>query len=332
MWGSGWIGQLKRAAWGLGGFAKHALGATYDLATADLESSGDEWNKMLAGLSNFFGGTKRVLGPVGDGIAWAMQKNQELYSAGVSRPLSTLITAGSLADSKIWRQQQGRNGFTIMFDPDTWKKAWTIAHHRSPGQALILTGSSDIMDPNEVQDYQRGFWFHLLSGSADAVFSLQLDPLGKAGDIVKAAGATKATRSLPEHLSAMGATREVDRAARAEAPSNTRALPQGGPTPDFEFANPRTAPPEDMSLPTTPALEQGGPMPNWRFGQRPEPPTIPGEVEPMGPGRQLTDYISAPKSPIRKTLEWAENKVARLNNPDLAAKAIEKHPMLRESP
>lgn len=296
MWGSGWVDQLKRATLGLGGFVKHGMGAVVDLATADIPGSSDQFNQMMSGLGNFLGGAKGTLGWGGDAIAWTMQKDQELYSHYVSRPIATALTAGSLADSQRWKTQTGDNGFSVMFDTDTWKQAWSIAKHRSPGQALILSGTHDIMDANEVNGYQRGFWFNLLSGSADALISMEYDPMGKISKLgVTRTGIQKTTKALPAHLSEMGHTPEIDRALSAADEAPLTHVPN--PSPDI-----------------------------------PTPPTVvPGEVTGPGAGKPLTDYVSAPKSPIRKTLEWADAKVAKLQDPALAAKAIEKHPMLRDN-
>jgi hypothetical protein len=296
VWGSGWVDQLKRATLGLGGFVKHGMGAVVDLATADLPGSSDQFNKMMSGLGNFLGGTKGSLGWGGDAIAWTMQKDQELYSHYVSRPIATALTAGSLADSQRWQKQTGDNGFSVMFDPDTWKKAWGIAKHRSPGQALVLSGAHDIMDSNEVNDFQRGFWFNLLSGSTDAVISMEYDPMGKLSKLgVTRTGIQRTTKALPAHLSEMGHSPEIDRAITAADEAPLTHVPN----------------------PT---------------GDVPTPPTVvPGEVVGPGAGQPLTDYVSAPKSPIRKTLEWADSKVDKLGDPALAAKAIAKHPMLRDN-
>lgn len=103
--------------------------------------------------------------PVGamfDGMQW-------LYDEGISQPLSTLITVGSLLDSPQWEGS--------FFSGDTWSTAYNIADSRSPGQAFALAiGTKDILDETEVANFMGTDFYNIASGIADLVVVFKLDP------------------------------------------------------------------------------------------------------------------------------------------------------------
>lgn len=217
------LGGWKDALVGAGGSIGHGFGAVMDWALDDNngidpktgQSNPSEWSKMLGDVQKAFHGVYEGAGPLGVGAKWLMEKDYALYSHYISHPSSRVITAASLADSPIWQQQQHRNQISALFDTDTWKRAGQIADHRSPGQAFALMATDDILDEHEVQDYQRNWWFTLLSGGFDAVWSMRFDPLGAVGKGAKLSGINRTTKPLPTTLTEMGASKEVQSATKA---------------------------------------------------------------------------------------------------------------------
>jgi len=105
---------------------------------------------------------EQVRNPINTVVHPVLQGNQWLYTNGISHPLSTLLTVGSLTESARWRAAHGgESNWGAFFDPTAWSDAWKMSNHTSPGQALAMNlhfalGASlgkgpdpnnDIMDP-----------------------------------------------------------------------------------------------------------------------------------------------------------------------------------------
>tara|TARA_B100000700_G_scaffold11235_1_gene11436 strand:+ start:4564 stop:9897 length:5334 start_codon:yes stop_codon:yes gene_type:complete len=98
------------------------------------------------------------------------------WREGVSEPLTTAFTVGSLAES------QGSYG--ALLDPSTWREGYDVAQWRSPGQALTLAWmTDDILDQEEVISAEGKRYYNLVSGTLDAGARIFLAPevvVGKA--------------------------------------------------------------------------------------------------------------------------------------------------------
>lgn len=171
-----------------GGATWAPVGLVSDVVTAPWHSN-DQFNGFLATVKHdtekrwgqFTNPTSapshwgQVAGEVATdtGFNEAMKGADWLRSNVVSRPLSTAITAGelnALSDDP-----------TALFKADTWRKAYKIADHRSPGQAAALgimggVHNIDILNPDELKQAQDRAWYKWSSGFLDAAASVFLDP------------------------------------------------------------------------------------------------------------------------------------------------------------
>ena len=134
------------------------------------------------GVGALAGGAPKVIrNPVGDVVGGTFNALETAYREGVGEPLSTAMTAASLAESN----GQGLGG---LFDGSNWRDAYKIAQHRSPGQAIALAiGTKDILDPNEVNEFVGTDFYKMASGVSDAVIRWTLSP-----DVLLGAGAVAA--------------------------------------------------------------------------------------------------------------------------------------------
>lgn len=194
----GFLDRLKDAAIGFGGALQAPFGLVKDLSLAPFTDD-DEWDGFIGtiygsmtsrgaqlmsgavgphgGLGTLIGGmpedvrspARTVINPVLGGLEFA-------YREGVGEPLSTLMTMGSLVDAP------GSQGLGVFFDGQSWRKAYKIAQHRSPGQAIALAIlTKDIQDREETARAVGTDWYDLISGVSDAVIRWELDPAAVAG-------------------------------------------------------------------------------------------------------------------------------------------------------
>ena len=99
------------------------------------------------------------------------------WREGVSEPLTTALTVGSLAES------QGSYG--ALLDPSTWREGYDVAQWRSPGQALTLAWmTDDILDQEEVISAEGKRYYNLVSGTLDAGARIFLAPEVVAGKAI----------------------------------------------------------------------------------------------------------------------------------------------------
>jgi hypothetical protein len=140
------------------------------------------------------------------------------YREGVAEPLASTVTAGSLLESRTYRERSGAGRWTGLARPGTWRDAYRISQRRSPGQALSLAfGTEDILDPAEVAAYERSDMHQIVSGAFDAAARLELDPSVLAGRALKAGR----TRLLVKPITAMTDVEKV-LASRQIAKFNAR--------------------------------------------------------------------------------------------------------------
>lgn len=171
---------------------KAPFGLVADLATAGFDDDeyegfiGNVFGEPLAAFSKAAG---RVTAPVGAAASLlyldkALAGSQWLYNEGVSQPLSTAITVGSLGSSDEYAKRTGRDDMQPwdFFRGSIWKDAYNIAEHRSPGQSVYIgTKADDILDPAEVEKAQKSPAYHFATGIIDAAAVLGLDPVSAAG-------------------------------------------------------------------------------------------------------------------------------------------------------
>lgn len=201
----GFLDRTWKIATGVGGAIQAPFGLVKDFATApwdDDEDFNGFWHALQSRttergsqlLGNLFGPTEGLGAVVGGlpetGVRDPLRPvvggftagTEWVFREGISEPLSTLMTMGSLADSKLYGE-----GWGAFADPDSWRLAYKIAQDRSPGQAIALSLTHDILDDDEVQKMMGTDLFKISSGLSDAVIRWKLDPTVLFGAGTKAA-------------------------------------------------------------------------------------------------------------------------------------------------
>lgn len=175
-----WLDRFDLASKSLGS----AWGAAWDLATSPLDDDDESFSQLVGNLGQLGIGAVNTVAHTGvgaiGGVLWGADKLSENL---VLEPLSTGVTAVSLADSRTW----GRG----LFDTDTWSKAHEIAQWRSFGQSTALMFAIDdiLAEEEKIARLKDGFLFNAVSGTIDAAANIFLDPLivvGKVGSAAKA--------------------------------------------------------------------------------------------------------------------------------------------------
>lgn len=162
----------------------NAWGAAWDLATSPFDDDGASFSEVVGNLGQLTAGAagavgNTLVGAAGAGL-WAVNKTIENV---VLEPMSTVVTAESLAKSPTWDK-----GF---FDSDTWSKAHEIAQWRSFGQSTALAFATDdiLAEQEKIDRLKESFLFNAVSGTIDAAANIFLDPLivvGKVGSAARA--------------------------------------------------------------------------------------------------------------------------------------------------
>jgi hypothetical protein len=211
----GFLDRLGKIATGFASAAQAPVGLVWDLARAPFvdEDELDGFVNTLYGSVTRRGGQMlgSALGPTSGlgaafgGLPEAVRQPVRsvtepvlagLETAGreyIREPLSTVITAASLADAG--------QGFDL-------GRAHKIAQTRSPGQALALAFTTDdITDEAQVARAQGTDWYKAISGTADGLTRLFLEPdilIGGVASKVRAAGAGsrvgRLATKLPERV------------------------------------------------------------------------------------------------------------------------------------
>lgn len=97
----------------------------------------------------------------------------DIYMAGIDRPLSTLVTMSSIASV---------NGWDEFFNPGSWSTAYKIADARSLGESIaIAVGTKDIFDEEEVAEFMDTSFFRTSSLVLNLVAGVKYDPAALAG-------------------------------------------------------------------------------------------------------------------------------------------------------
>jgi len=169
-----WQDRFNQAAKSL----NSAWGAAVDLATSPFDDDDESFDELMGKLGQLTIGAANSVAQTGIGLVggglWAADKIAENV---VLEPLSTAVTAGSLADSPTW----GKG----IFDSATWSHARGIADYRSFGQAIALgfTTEDILAEEAEIERLKQGFLFNAVSGSIDAAANIFLDPLAVVGKV-----------------------------------------------------------------------------------------------------------------------------------------------------
>jgi hypothetical protein len=184
---------------GIGGAVQAPLGYVKDLATAPFvdDEELDGFLNVVAGraadrgfqaLTNLIGpdeGLGAAIGglpePVRDVGRGVVNTLETVGREVIREPISTALTAASLG-------QAGEGG---IFSAESWKKAYGIAQDRSWGQSLALAIlTDDLKDTAEVNRAKATDAYRIISGTADAIGRVMLDPdilIAKAGTAAKTA-------------------------------------------------------------------------------------------------------------------------------------------------
>lgn len=204
-----WLDRLHKIAVASGGATKSILGFTLGLPAASFKSDeydslvGDIYNNVVSHAKDL---ASSALGPQGVAgtTVGALPESvrhpirtvttpittglETAYREGISEPLSTYFTQLSTADEL---------GGGALLSPQSWSRAYRIAQHTSPGQALAIgIGGVNPLDEAEVAKYTATDAYKIMSGVADAVSRTFLDPTVLGGKALKAAKVAAITRPL----------------------------------------------------------------------------------------------------------------------------------------
>jgi len=226
----GLLDRFHDAIVGVGGAIQAPFGLVKDLAIAPFDDTDDSGpltttydaltrrgGQMVGnllgpeeGLGALIGGLpSQARSPVRRVTTPAMNLLEGAWREGVSQPISTALTAASLAEAP------GGGGLAGLADPRNWREAYGIAEHRSPGQALALAfATKDITDPDEVAKAQGTDFYRVVSGTTDAVLRVTLDPLVVAGKVRQVTLASRLITSQDD-IARLTANGSLDRFAHA---------------------------------------------------------------------------------------------------------------------
>lgn len=196
----GILDRLHKVVNGVGGAVNAVVGIPLDIARAPFRD--DEYDGIIGTVygtvvnrgGQFFSETIGPEGAVGSLIGGAPQSIRKpasavinpllnaaefAYREGISEPITTLATVGSLGAAE--------NDQLAFMDPKTWSRAYRIAQSRSPGQALALgIGRIDITDDAELASYIGSDAYKQWSGTFDGLLRFFGDPTVVAGKAVAA--------------------------------------------------------------------------------------------------------------------------------------------------
>ena len=189
----GFLDRLHNVVTGTLGSLEAPLGAVKDTALSleDVGNPGtmiDDWyhafvdrtGQEMSSLAGPTGVGGSLIGAIPAGIRQpaagvinpAQNAMDDAYTYLVGRPLTTAMTAASMASEKNAAGDWGK-----FLSPSTWSQAWDVSGHRSLGQSVALAVmTKDIENPTQVQKAQGTDFYHGLSGTFDAVARMTLDP------------------------------------------------------------------------------------------------------------------------------------------------------------
>lgn len=207
------LSRLHKGINSIGGTINGVIGIPLDLIRAPFRD--DEYDGVASTLYNTVvnrGGqvlentvgpsgivSNFVLSPIPKGYRSSVyEKNVEpvlntletVGREGIREPIATLINVGQVDDSQL--------GF---LEPGNWRRAYRIAQNRSLGQSLALgVGNVNINDEAELTSYMASDAYKIISGTADGLARLVLEPDNIVGGI--AAKSLKSARALdtPEKI------------------------------------------------------------------------------------------------------------------------------------
>ena len=166
------------------------IGATVEAIPPEKRQAmgADKWNLMLSGIE--FAWTHAITRPITT-IATVAHLNMLDYDE--------METLRRVRAGEITMEEASNEGFLSFietnFDPTTWRNAWNLSQHRSPGQAVILAwenatsefvnmfpGESsnyqeiDIRDSESLKEFKETAYYRWWSGVVDFGIAIAADP------------------------------------------------------------------------------------------------------------------------------------------------------------
>lgn len=185
-----WLDRFSVASAALGS----AWGAALDLATSPFDDDEESFAEVVSNIGKLGLSSVNAVAQVGLGVGGgALEGASWLSENVVLEPLSTVVTAASLASSDTWLQQHGLSRWNGFFSGDTWSKARDIADVRSFGQSVVGMFATDdiVAEEAEFERMKDSFVFNAVSGTLDAAANIFLDPTIVGGKVVAAGKAVK---------------------------------------------------------------------------------------------------------------------------------------------
>lgn len=147
-----------------------------------IQTAGQQLQQQHSGggggiLGSVLHGLGDVASAVTKPLSWGMDAMRWAYTNMVSQPLSTFIILGS--DGSQWKgaSTHGWNSWAKFLHPENWSKAYDMAQHTSPGQAMVnMLGTDDIFDQVQVTKTVNSDWYHMATGALDALVNVRMDP------------------------------------------------------------------------------------------------------------------------------------------------------------
>jgi hypothetical protein len=138
------------------------------------EMGADKWNLLLSGLD--FTWTYAVSRPIATLATIAHISKTNFDEMEVLRMIRSGEMSAQEADS------MGLIDFVKTdFDPTTWKNAWNLTKHRSPGQATLLAWQNlkspiDLANAHELEEFKETAYYRWWSGVIDFGINIAADP------------------------------------------------------------------------------------------------------------------------------------------------------------
>lgn len=220
----GVLDRLHKVVNGVGGAVNAVVGIPLDIVRAPFRD--DEYDGIIGTIygtvvnrgGQFFeesigpegaigaaigGAPQAIRRPVSSAVSPVLDALEFAYREGISEPVTTLTTVGSLG------RADDNNQFAFL-DPKVWSRAYRIAQSRSPGQALALgIGRVDITDDAELASYIGSDAYKQWSGTFDGLLRFFGDP-------TVIAGKTAATLRTKAIVQPLNSAQDIERALRSD--------------------------------------------------------------------------------------------------------------------
>lgn len=178
-------GSIKNTGDALGGAVVAPLGAVWDIANLPFDDKDDDFGSVLGAVGDRGGDVLNLLvgdNLIGDSVSGVLEGMNTALDYGVNRPLSSLLTMGTVADVR---------GIGSFFDGGAWSDAWDVSDDQSAGQSFAFMFHDRESDPLRMNDqgirpYDEFYKDHTilaptLSWGANILGAWYLDPFVLAG-------------------------------------------------------------------------------------------------------------------------------------------------------